>query len=191
MSVPLYVPVLPTRPHAVSAYRALPPDLQRRIALLWTLPPRPGFPPGPLAQLIRKEAGGVSAVHRRGSGWLDAPFADEVEAEVLSDTLAPEWWEHRNLWPVTGPGRPGAQQSLALAAAGRREGGRLGCVYGCSAHGTTARSRKSSNYWTNVRRAAPSTCSLTSAPSSRTAPMRRRRRCALWTPSSRSSHGAR
>lgn len=119
MSVPLYVPVLPTRPHAVSAYRALTPDIQRRIAPLWTLPPRPGFLPTLLAQRIRKEAGDVATAHRHGSGWLDAPFADDIEADVLSDALSPGWWDHRNLWPVTGPGRPGSQQSLALAVARR------------------------------------------------------------------------
>ncbi|MEV5383424.1 hypothetical protein [Streptomyces sp. NPDC052721] len=123
MSVPLYVPVLPTRPHAVSAYRALSPDIRRRTAPLWTLPPRPGFLPRPLTQRIRKEAGDIATAHRHGSGWLDAPFADDVEAGILSDALTPGWWDHRNLWPVTGPGRPGAQQSLALAVARRRQDG--------------------------------------------------------------------
>jgi hypothetical protein len=107
----------------VSAYRALPPDIQRRIAPLWTLPPRPGFLPRVLTQRIRKEAGDVSTAHRHGCGWLDAPFADDVEAGVLSDALTPGWWDQRNLWPVTGPGRPGAQQSLALAVAHRRQDG--------------------------------------------------------------------
>ncbi|MFJ8939794.1 beta family protein [Streptomyces sp. NPDC102365] len=123
MSAPLYVPVLPTRPHAAAAYRALTPDIQRRIAPLWTLPPRPGMLPKPLAERVAKEAGAVSTAQRRGSGWLDAPFADDSEAAVLADVLNPEWWDHRNLRPVTGPGRPGAQQSLALAAARHREDG--------------------------------------------------------------------
>lgn len=117
MSVPLYVPVLPSRPHAVSAYRALSPDLQRRIAPLRTLPPRSGFPPRPLAQRIRKEAGDATTVLRHGYGWLDAPFADDdVEAGVLTDALTPDWWDHRNLWPVTGPGAPGC---TAVAGRGR------------------------------------------------------------------------
>ncbi|WP_330291476.1 beta family protein [Streptomyces sp. NBC_00576] len=123
MSVPLYVPVLPTRPHAAAAYRALAPDLLRQVAPLWTLPPRPGMLPKPLAERLAKEAGDTSTAQRLGSGWLDAPFADEDEAAVLAHILTPEWWDHRNLRPVTGPGRPGAQQALALAAARHREDG--------------------------------------------------------------------
>lgn len=123
MSVPLYVPVLPTRPHAAATYRALAPDLQRQVAPLWTLPPRPGMLPKPLAERIAKEAGDISTAQRLGSGWLDAPFADEDEAAVLADVLTPGWWDHRNMRPVTGPGRPGAQQLLALAAARHREDG--------------------------------------------------------------------
>ncbi|MBU6532253.1 beta family protein [Streptomyces mayonensis] len=121
MSVPPYVPVLPTRPHAEAAYRALTPDVRRRVAPLWTLPPRPDVLPKPLAGRLAKEAGDISTAQRLGHGWLDAPFADEAEAAVLAEVLPPEWWDDRNLRPVTGPGRPGAQQVLALAAA--RHGG--------------------------------------------------------------------
>ncbi|MBA2809675.1 beta family protein [Streptomyces sp. KM273126] len=123
MSVPLYVPVLPTRPHATAAYRALTPHVRRRVAPLWTLPPRPGMLPKPLAERIGEDADNVAAAQRHESGWLDAPFSDGTEAAVLADTLTPEWWDHRNLWPVTGPGRPGIQQSLAVAVARRREVG--------------------------------------------------------------------
>ncbi|WP_319053449.1 beta family protein [Streptomyces europaeiscabiei] len=121
MSVPLYVPVLPTRPHATAAYRELTPDVQRRVAPLWTLPPRAGMLPKPLAERIAKDVDDVTAAQRHGSAWLDAPFADDTEAAVLAEALTPDWWDHRNLRPVTGPGRPGAQQSLALAVARRRE----------------------------------------------------------------------
>ncbi|MEU2620845.1 hypothetical protein ABZ642_22360 [Streptomyces sp. NPDC007157] len=123
MSVPLYVPILPTRPHAAAAYRALAPDVRRQVAPLWTLPPRPGMLAKPLAERIAKEAGDISTAQRLGPAWLDAPFADEVEAAVLADILTPDWWDDRNLRPVTGPGRPGAQQSLALAAARHRKDG--------------------------------------------------------------------
>ncbi|MFI0729767.1 beta family protein [Streptomyces sp. NPDC021225] len=125
MSEPLYVSVLPTRPHAVAAYRGLRPDVQARVAPLWTLPPRPGMLPDLLAAELRKEAGRIATVHRHQPAWLDAPFADESEAAVLAETLPPEWWAQRNLRPVTGPGRPVPQQSLALAVA-RRHGGGLG-----------------------------------------------------------------
>ncbi|MFG2583684.1 beta family protein [Streptomyces malaysiensis] len=125
MSGPLYVSVLPTRPHAVEAYRGLRPDIQVRVAPVWTLPPRSGMLPDLLAAELRKDASRVAAAHRHRPAWLDAPFADEREAAVLAETLPPEWWAQRNLRPVTGPRRPVAQQSLALAAA-QRHGGGLG-----------------------------------------------------------------
>lgn len=123
MSVPLYVPVLPTRQHATAAYRALTPDVQRRVAPLWTLPPRPGMLPKPLAEAIAKDVGHVTAAQGGGRAWLDAPFADEAQAAVLAKTLPPEWWDHRNLRPVTGPGHPAEQQALALAVARRSRSG--------------------------------------------------------------------
>ncbi|MFD5388834.1 hypothetical protein ACFW95_34370 [Streptomyces sp. NPDC059474] len=123
MSAPLYVSVLPIRPHAMAAFRGLRPDIQARVAPLWTLPPRTGMLPDLLAVELRKDAGRVSTAHRYQSAWLDAPFTDENEAAVLAETLPPEWWAQRNLHPVTGPCRPVPQQSLALAAAQRRGGG--------------------------------------------------------------------
>ncbi|MBL1084174.1 beta family protein [Streptomyces actinomycinicus] len=123
MSAPLYVPALPTRRHATAAYRALTPDVQRLVAPLWTLPPRPGVPTRQLAERIIRDAGDVTAAQRHGPAWLDAPFADDADAAVLADALPPEWWDHRNLRPVTGPGRPSVQQSLALAVARRHQGG--------------------------------------------------------------------
>ncbi|MFE6779472.1 beta family protein [Streptomyces sp. NPDC057702] len=115
MSVSPYVPVLPTRPHAVAAFRDLPRDAHRHITPLWTLPPRVGVPPEPLARYVAKDAERAASAQSRTPAWLDAPFADAAEAAVLADTLNPEWWEGRLLRPVTGPGRPAAQQSLALA----------------------------------------------------------------------------
>lgn len=121
MSVTPYVPVLPVRPHAAAAYRGLPGVLQRGVFPLWTLSPHPGMLPGPLAGRIAKEAGEAARAQPRTPAWLDAPFADDAEAAVLADTLGPQWWEDRFLRPVTGPGRPDAQQSLALTVA-RRQG---------------------------------------------------------------------
>ncbi|MEU5138960.1 hypothetical protein [Streptomyces sp. NPDC021139] len=119
MSVPTYVPVLPARPHAAAAYRGLARALQHRVVPLWTLAPHPGMLPGPLAGRIAKEAADAARAQSRTPGWLDAPFVDEAEAAVLADTLSPQWWEDRFLRPVTGPGRPVVQQSLALEVARR------------------------------------------------------------------------
>ncbi|QFZ76677.1 hypothetical protein GFH48_28500 [Streptomyces fagopyri] len=123
MSVPLYVPVLPARQHAAAAYRTLHPELRTRVAPLWTLHPHPGMLPKPLADRIDRDTRYVTAVQGHGSGWLDAPYVDREEAEVLATALPPEWWDCRNVRPVTGPGRPEAQQSLALAVARQSEAG--------------------------------------------------------------------
>ncbi|MFD5005308.1 hypothetical protein ACFWMV_20640 [Streptomyces mutabilis] len=117
MPAPPYVPVLPTRPHAAAAYRGLTRAVQRAVVPLWTLAPHPGMLPGPLAGRIAKEAADAARAQPRTPGWLDAPFVDDAEAAVLAGTLGPEWWEGRFLRPVTGPGRPDAQQSLALTVA--------------------------------------------------------------------------
>ncbi|WP_151483744.1 beta family protein [Streptomyces albicerus] len=123
MSVPLYVPVLPARQHAAAAYRALEPKQRSRVAPLWTLHPHPGMLSKPLADRIDRDTRYVTAAQGHGSAWLDAPYADSDEAAALTEALAPEWWDHRNLLPVTGPERPEAQQSLALTVARRLEEG--------------------------------------------------------------------
>ncbi|MGW3977171.1 beta family protein [Streptomyces mirabilis] len=119
MSVPLYVPVLPARQHAAGAYRTLHPELRARVAPLWTLHPHPGMLPKPLADRIDSDTKYVTAVQGHSLGWLDAPYVETEEAAVLAEALPPEWWDHRNLRPVTGPERPEAQQSLAVAVARR------------------------------------------------------------------------
>lgn len=125
MSGPLYVPVLPARMHAARAYGALEPRIRARVAPLWMLHPHPGSVAGHLAARVDQETGYVTGVQRHTPAWLDAPDADPDEATALAGILQPEWWEHRNLRPVTGPGRPPAQQTLALAAA-RRLGSGMG-----------------------------------------------------------------
>ncbi|WP_423835988.1 beta family protein [Streptomyces endophytica] len=42
MSEPFYVPVLPVRQYARTAYAHLRPDVQAATAPLWNLPPSPG-----------------------------------------------------------------------------------------------------------------------------------------------------
>ncbi|MEV0488682.1 beta family protein [Streptomyces atratus] len=123
MSGALYVPVLSASKHAADAYRALEPQIRTRVTPLWTLHPHPGMQPKHLADRLDRETKHVTAAQGYGSAWLDAPHADADEAAVLTEVLAPEWWDHRNLRPVTGPGRPGAQQALALAVARRLNSG--------------------------------------------------------------------
>ncbi|MFE9562869.1 beta family protein [Streptomyces sp. NPDC006487] len=116
MSGPLYVPVLPTRPHAVAAYQQLSPAVQRSVIPLWNLPPHPGLPLDLLTALIRREAHAVSRVQRHRPGWLDAPFADEPQLGVLAGVMS-DLGELSPLRPVTGPGRPEPQQATVLEAA--------------------------------------------------------------------------
>ncbi|MFF3607090.1 beta family protein [Streptomyces sp. NPDC002463] len=118
MSELLYVPVLQARPYAVEAYGWLPAADQRHIAPLWNLPPRPGTAAPALAAVLRKDLRSVSQVQRRGAAWIDAPFADEVQAEVLADLLD-EYCVYGRLQPVTGPDRSPLQQGVAFAAAVR------------------------------------------------------------------------
>ncbi|MFF5444242.1 beta family protein [Streptomyces sp. NPDC012888] len=120
----LYVPVLPTRPHAVDAYSRLRPEAQNASAPVWNLPPRPGLAPAELAAQVRKDLAAVSRVQRYRPAWLDAPFAGEDETSVLAE-LMPEASAFALLRPVTGPGRPEAQQAVALATA-RTAGDGLG-----------------------------------------------------------------
>ncbi|WP_327382822.1 MULTISPECIES: beta family protein [unclassified Streptomyces] len=124
MSGPLYVPVLSARPHAADAYARLRPDVQNALMPVWNLLPRPGLQPAELVEKIRKDLAVVSKVQRYRPAWLDAPFASEDEAPVLAELL-PEASALGPLRPVTGPGRPEAQQTVALATA-RTSGDGLG-----------------------------------------------------------------
>ncbi|KUJ68713.1 hypothetical protein ACZ90_17720 [Streptomyces albus subsp. albus] len=116
MSGPLYMPVLPTRPHAADAYRRLRPDVQSAIAPIWSLPPRPGWPHDTLVVEIRHDLNSVIRSQRYHPAWVDAPFADETEVSVLTELL-PEVSSLGPLRPVTGPGRSELQQVAALTAA--------------------------------------------------------------------------
>ncbi|WKD32082.1 beta family protein [Streptomyces xanthophaeus] len=124
MSGPLYVPVLPTRPHAAAAYEQLSPAIQAAVMPLWNLPPRPGLPEELLIAHTRREAHTASRVQRHRPGWLDAPFADETQLAVLADVMS-DLGELSPLRPVTGPGRPEFHQTAALETA-RRSGSGVG-----------------------------------------------------------------
>lgn len=124
MSVPLYVPALPARQHAAHAYRELTPGVQRQVAPLWTLPPRPWTrESAALEERVRADISLITRVQRHHPGWLDALFADCASAPYHS--LLPEYWRLTPLRPVTGPERPLQQQQLALAS-GSESGNGLG-----------------------------------------------------------------
>ncbi|MEU2335945.1 beta family protein [Streptomyces sp. NPDC013172] len=117
MSGPLYVPVLPTRPHAAAAFRLLWPDVRAAIRPLWNLPPLPGAAPETLATLVGKYVDPVSAVSRHG-GWIDAPFGEDAQTAALAAELS-VYCELGRLHPVTGPERTEAQQTGAVETARR------------------------------------------------------------------------
>jgi hypothetical protein len=117
MSGPLYVPVLPTRPHAAGACRRLWPDVRAAIRPLWNLPPLPGAVTETLAKLVGKYVDPVSAVSRHG-GWIDAPFGEDAQTADLAEALS-VYCELGRLRPVTGPERTGTQQAAAVETARR------------------------------------------------------------------------
>ncbi|MCF3131991.1 beta family protein [Streptomyces olivochromogenes] len=117
MSGPLYVPVLPTRPHAAGACKRLWPDVRAAIRPLWNLPPLPGAAPETLATLVGKYVDPVSAVSRHG-GWIDAPFGEEARIADLAEALS-VYCELGRLRPVTGPERTDDQQTAAVETARR------------------------------------------------------------------------
>jgi Beta protein len=124
MSGPLYVPVLPARPHAIAAYQHLIPAVQRAVMPLWNLPPRLALAPDVLAAHLRREAHAVSRVQRHHPAWIDIPFADATQWGCFTAVLL-ELAETSALRPVTGPDRPGFQQAAAFEAA-RRSGSGVG-----------------------------------------------------------------
>ncbi|MBB1242908.1 beta family protein [Streptomyces durbertensis] len=117
MSGPLYVPVLPTKPHASGALGRLWPDVRAALRPLWNLPPLPGVSEEALATVVGKYVGPVSAASRHG-GWLDAPFGEEAQTAALAEALS-VYCEWGRLLPVTGPERTGAQQAAAVGTARR------------------------------------------------------------------------
>ncbi|MEU3661480.1 beta family protein [Streptomyces sp. NPDC032940] len=117
MSRPLYVPVLPTKPHAADASRRLWPDVRAAIRPLWNLPPLPGVPPERLGAVVGTYVGRVSAVSRHGA-WIDAPFGEDAQTVALAEALA-VYCELAWLRPVTGPERIGEQQAAVVETARR------------------------------------------------------------------------
>ncbi|WP_432065846.1 beta family protein [Streptomyces sp. C10-9-1] len=116
MSAPLYVPVLPARPHARTAYRQLSPSVQRALVPLWNLPSRAGRPSDVLAAGVERDVLDVSKVHRNHPAWVDAPFADEDHLAALAPVLSVVAGVSP-LRPVTGPERPRHHQATTLESA--------------------------------------------------------------------------
>ncbi|MGW4505055.1 beta family protein [Streptomyces sp. NPDC004436] len=116
MSGPLYVPVLPAKPHALAAYQHLDPVVQPAVVPLWNVPPRPGLPPDVLRAEIRRDVHAVTRRQRHHPAWIDAPFAGQAQLNALAAVLA-ELGELGPLRPVTGPGRPAAHQAASVAHA--------------------------------------------------------------------------
>ncbi|OON82071.1 hypothetical protein GBW32_05175 [Streptomyces tsukubensis] len=119
MSGPLYVPVLPVRPHAVAAVKDLVPWTRDHMAPLWTLSAMTAEDADELQQSVNKEVGRVAAVHKYTSAWLDVPYAALDESPYAN--LLPFYWSHTALRPVTAPDLPASHQALATHSA--REGG--------------------------------------------------------------------
>lgn len=124
MTEPLYVPVLPTRSHAVTTYQGLPWDVLPHTAPLWTLPHRADRSRKELKAAVSADLDKVGKAYdkigslRSDAGWVDAPFADETQLTALAEVL-----EHvtasGSLRPVTGPERSEEQQRWARAVAQR------------------------------------------------------------------------
>ncbi|MEV5881408.1 hypothetical protein AB0L74_01510 [Streptomyces sp. NPDC052020] len=119
MSGPLYVPVLPVRPHAVAAVKDLAQWTRDQMAPLWTQPVMTAADADELQQAVDKEVGRVAAVQKYTWAWLDAPYAELDKTPYVN--LLPFYWSHTALRPVTDPDRPASHQTVAAHSA--REGG--------------------------------------------------------------------
>ncbi|CAL9403572.1 beta family protein [Streptomyces sp. enrichment culture] len=117
MSGPLYVPVLPTKPHAAGVFPRLSPDVRAAVKPLWNLPPLREVARETLGTVVDACVGRVSAVSRHG-GWIDAPFDDDGRTAAFAEALA-VYCEFGRLRPVTGPERTAEQQAVAVGTARR------------------------------------------------------------------------
>lgn len=120
MPGPLYVPVLPVRAHAASAFGKLDAQTADRTAPLWTLPVIGGGVGQP-AESVQKALRSAVRVQQHRAAWLDAPYTssdDDPYAELLR-----YYWSDTPLLPVADPARPRPQQSLAAECAAEAGGG--------------------------------------------------------------------
>ncbi|WP_432069830.1 beta family protein [Streptomyces sp. AA1529] len=123
MPEPLYVPVLPMKPHAARTFAGLPLAERRYAAPLWTLPPHEQKP---LQRLPESALSYVARSRRFTPGaWLDVPYLEDCTEAVTSRLH--ELWTVGSLTPVTAPGRPLRLHDLAVMSAASPCGGeRLG-----------------------------------------------------------------
>jgi len=120
MPGPLYVPVLPVRAHAASAFGKLDAQTADRTAPLWTLPVIGGGAGQP-AESVQKALRSAVRVQQHRAGWLDAPYTsldDDPYAELLR-----YYWSDTPLLPVADPARPRSHQALAAECAAETGGG--------------------------------------------------------------------
>lgn len=120
MPGPLYVPVLPVRAHAASAFGKLDAQTADRTAPLWTLPVIGGGAGRP-AESVQKALRSAVRVQQHRVAWLDAPFTsldDDPYAELLR-----HHWSDTPLLPVADPARPRSHQALAAECAAEAGGG--------------------------------------------------------------------
>lgn len=125
MVEPLYVPVLPIRRGAVTAFERLHPDIRQRIAPLWTLTPRVGpertrgapMIPDPdtderaLSHWLNRRTNHLIKAMDTMAGWVDTTHIETVTA-----ACAVSLWRLMTrscLKPVTGPERARRHQRYA------------------------------------------------------------------------------
>lgn len=123
MPEPLYVPVLPLKPHAARTFAGLPLVERRDAAPLWTLPP---YEQAPLRQLPDSALRYAARSRRFSPGaWLDVPYLRDCTESVTRRLH--ELWTDGSLTPVTAPDRLLRLHDLAVASAVSPGGGeRLG-----------------------------------------------------------------
>lgn len=131
MPEPLYVPVLPLRSHAATAFAGIPAVVRARAAPLWTLPPQEG---GTLRQLPERVLQAVAGALGPSAGaWLDVPFAEDASGPARARLR--DLWTWGAFTAVTAPDRPLLLRELAVESACSPFGsGRIGirvAVPGC------------------------------------------------------------
>ncbi|AKH84574.1 hypothetical protein AA958_22880 [Streptomyces sp. CNQ-509] len=120
MPGPLYIPVLPVRAHAASAFGKLDAETADRTVPLWTLPEIGGGARQP-ADTVKKALRRIVRVQQRRAAWLDTPFT-ALDHDPYEELLR-YCWSATPLLPVADPARPRSHQALAAECAAAAGGG--------------------------------------------------------------------